>query len=99
MSDRRYKDYKMYISARNFGAHLDIGWFFTIAPTFLKRTLSKYTTGNPQALSQQVDFFDQQDLKAFVTVTHHCLKRAIDVLLEELKQDPTPPGLNASSKG
>src|SRR5437763_9073725 len=27
VSHRRYKDYKMYISARNFGAHLDIGWF------------------------------------------------------------------------
>jgi hypothetical protein len=94
-----HQDYKMYIFARNFGTHLDIGWFGTIEPRFLKRTFSKYAMGNPQALSQQVDMFDQQDLRACFTIAHHCLKRAIDIVIDELKQDPSPMGLNASSKG
>jgi hypothetical protein len=99
VAHRMYRDYKMYITARNFGAHLDVSWFLAVQPGFLKRTLSKYSTGNPQALSQQIDMFDQQDIRAFVTIAHHLLKRAIDILLEELKQDPMPLGLSASSKG
>ena len=88
VSHIRLSDYKMYIFARNYGTHLDIGWFATIEPRFLKRTISKYAMGNPQALSQQVDMFDQQDLRACFTIAHHCLERAIDILLEELKQEP-----------
>jgi hypothetical protein len=88
VSHIRLTDYKMYIFARNFGTHLDIGWFGTIEPRFLKRTLSKYAMGNPQALSGQVDMFDQQDLRACFTIAHHCLERTIDILLEELKQEP-----------
>ena len=91
------KDYHMYIGARDFGAHLDVSWYVTIEPGFLKRSVSKYTMGNPQALSMQVDFFSQQDLSAFVGVAHHCVTDAVKMLMEELKQDPT--GLNTKSKG
>ena len=92
------RDYRIYIGARDYGTHLDVGWYLTIQPGFLKRNISKYTTGNPQALSWQIDFFSQQDLHAFVTVAHHCVKRATEVLFEELKLDPS--GLsNARSKG
>lgn len=89
VSHNTLKDYHMYISARDFGANLDVSWFVTIEPRFFKRTLSKYATGNPQALSQQIDMFDQMDLGAFITTVHHCVKRAIEILLEELKLDPT----------
>ena len=91
------RDYHMYIGARDFGVHLDVSWYLTIEPGFLKRSVSKYTMGNPQALSMQVDFFSQQDLSAFVGVAHHCVTDAVRMLMEELKQDPT--GLNTKSKG
>jgi hypothetical protein len=94
-----HQDYKMYISARNIGTHLDVSWFATIEPRLLKRTLSKYMMGDPQALSQQVDMFDQQDLRACFTVAHHCLQQAIDVLLEELKQQPLGVRGAPQSKG
>lgn len=94
-----YQDYKMYISARNIGTHLDVSWFATIEPRLLKRTFSKYTMGDPQALSQQVDAFAQQDLRACFTVAHHCLQRAIDTLLEELKQQPLGVRGSPQSKG
>jgi len=91
------RDYHMYIGARDFGAHLDVSWYVTIEPRFLKRTLSKYTMGNPHALSQTIDFFSQQDLSAYTTVAHHCVLDAVHQLMKELEQDPT--GLNTRSKG
>jgi hypothetical protein len=60
--------------------------------------VSKYATGNPHVLSQNIDIFKQQDLQAFITVAHQSLKRVLDMLLEELKLDPS--GLRSSkSKG
>jgi hypothetical protein len=82
------RDYRMFINIRSFGAHLDASWYVTIEPRFLKRTLSKYTQGNPNAFSQNIDIFSQQDLGAYIGVTRNCVERALDMLLEELKLDP-----------
>jgi hypothetical protein len=92
------RDYHMYIGARDFGTNLDVSWYLTIEPGPLKRAVSKYTMGNPQALSMQIDFFSQQDLSAFVTGAHYCVKETVRLLMEELKQDPTGL-LNTKSKG
>jgi hypothetical protein len=91
-------DYQMFIFVRDFGAHLDVSWFVTIEPGILKGMVSKYATGNPHVLSQNIDLFKQRDLNAFVTVAHQSLKRVLDMLLEELKLDTS--GLRSSkSKG
>ena len=91
------RDYKMYIGARDYGIHLDVAWYLTAEPRFLKRAVSKYTMGNPQALSMQVDFFSQQDLQAFLGIAHHCVTTTVENVLNELGQDPT--SLNTRSKG
>src|SRR5262245_39473731 len=93
----RLRDYRLYISARDFGTNLDVSWYLTIQPGGLKRMVSKYMTGNPQALSMQVDFFSQQDLSACIGFAHHCVTDAVKQLLTQLEQDPT--GLNTKSKG
>lgn len=36
-----------------------------------------------------LDLFDEQDLRAYVTNAHHCLLKAVDKLMLELHQDPT----------
>ena len=36
-----------------------------------------------------MDFFDMQDLKAYVTNTHHCVLESVDKLLLDLSQDPS----------
>ena len=97
VTNTKHKEYKMYISARDFGANLDVSWYFTATPTFLKRTLSKYATGNPQDLTMRVSLFAQQDVSAFKAITHNCVTRTLDGLLEELKLDPS--GLNRESRG
>jgi hypothetical protein len=91
------RDYHLYIGARDFGTNLDVSWYLTIQPGGLKRMMSKYMTGNPQALSMQVDFFSQQDLNACVGFAHYCVTATVKQLLKELEQDPT--GLNTKSKG
>ena len=91
------RDFRMFISARDYGVNLDVSWYLTVSPSVLKRTVSKYALGNPNALSENIDIFSQQDLSAFTTVVHSCIERTVDILLEELKLDPS--GLNTSSKG
>ena len=93
----KYKEYRMFIGARSFGEHLDGGWFLTVNPSFFKRQVSRHATGNPNALSQKLDFFSQQDIKAFTAVAHDCFKRVLYMLHEELQLDPT--ALNADTKG
>src|SRR5215211_3632453 len=48
------REYAMYMYARDFGRDLDVGWYLTLSPGFLKRTISKYSSGNPQALSMAI---------------------------------------------
>lgn len=36
-----------------------------------------------------LDLFDEQDLRAYVTNAHHCLLGAVDELMEKLHQDPS----------
>jgi len=93
----KLREYNLFINARDYGTNLDVSWYLTLRPTGLKRTISKYTTGNPQALSMHMNVFSQQDLSAFVSVVHNCVKDAVQALYEELELDPA--GLNTQSKG
>jgi len=91
------RDYRMFIGVRDYGAHLDASWFVTLMPRGLKRALSKYTTGNPYAFSQQMDMFNQQDLNAWVSVSNEMFQLALKDLAEEVKFDPSI--LNKQSRG
>jgi hypothetical protein len=91
------KDYTMYINIRPYAGHLDVSWYLTLEPGFLKRTVSKYTQGNPQALSMNIDLFSQQDLSAYVGVVHNLVKTLTKTVMEDLKQDTG--GLSTKSKG
>ena len=90
-------DFMIYISARDYGIHLDVSWFLTVQPRGYKQMFSKYRTGNPTAMSMQLDFFRQQDAQAFMTTVHHCVTQQVEQVMRELEQDPT--GLNTQSKG
>ena len=87
----------MFLSARDYGQHLDCAWFLTCQPSLFKKAISRYAAGNANALSMNLDVFAQQDLSAWTSVVHHAFLRAIKELMEELKQDIT--GMNTTSKG
>src|SRR5215211_7914006 len=52
------KAYRMYIGARDFGAHLDVSWFVTFYASPLKNLLGRYAS--PMGLSMEINTFDQQ---------------------------------------
>jgi hypothetical protein len=88
----------MFIGARDIGIHLEASWFVTVNPGFLKRAVSKrLAMGNPLALSQNINVFAQQDLRAFVSIAKGCVEQTVKLLLEQLEQDTS--GLNTKSKG
>jgi hypothetical protein len=76
---------------------LDVSWYLTVQPKGFKRAFSKYSMGNPIAMSMALDFFRQQDASAFVTTVHHCVTEEVKMLLDSLDQDPEL--LNTQSKG
>jgi hypothetical protein len=91
------KEYHLFIGARDVGAHLQVTWFMTVVPGFLKRAYSKRVFGNPQALSTQLSIFDQQDLSVWLGVADGYVKQAMRDVLQNLNVDMS--GLNSSSKG
>jgi hypothetical protein len=92
-----YSQYRMFIGAKEYGTSLDVSWFLTLYINRLRARMLKIATGNPHAFSMQLDIFQQQDVRAFVSIAHHCVKHAVEALCGELEQ--TPVGLNTQSKG
>lgn len=90
-------EYTMYLYARDLGQHLDCGWFLTVEPGKLKKALSKYMAGNPNALSQSLSVFAQQDLSAWKFIVHRSFVKCLKELMEELNQDVS--AMNTQSKG
>jgi hypothetical protein len=96
VNHRTLKEYVMYLSARDYGQHLDCGWFLTVQPSFFQRTASEFANAQKNG-GFGLDVFDQQDLSAWISVTHRAFMRSVKELMEELQLDIT--GMNTQSKG
>lgn len=93
----QFKDYRMYVAARDYGVHLDVCRFLTVEPGFFKKTVSEKLTGEGAALSAPKNILVQQDLNAWVTVVHHAVLDAVEALMKTLGQDPSR--IRRESKG
>jgi hypothetical protein len=80
---QRLPDLRVYVSARDYGVHLQVSRIITIEPGWLKRTFAEKTYGDPLALSIPGDVRGKQDLSAFVAVVQHCVKTAAEPLVEK----------------
>src|SRR2546423_838368 len=69
VTNQGLKDYRMYAGARDYGKHLDFSWFLTVEPGFFKKAFSQAVTHGESSLavSLNLNLFDQQDLRAYVT--------------------------------
>lgn len=92
-----FKDYRMYIAARDYGVHLDCCRFLTVEPGFFKKTIAAHALGSMDALSAPKNILVHQDLRAWVTVVHHAVLDSVEKLLGKLGQDKSK--LNRGSKG
>jgi hypothetical protein len=98
VTHQKLREYALFIGARDYGRDLDVSWFLTVNPGFLKRAISKrLAMGDPNALSMNIDVFAQQDLSAYKQVAHHSLQDTLKTLMEELKQDYST--IDRKSKG
>jgi hypothetical protein len=87
LTHAHYRKISMFLGATAYGASLNVGWFLTFTPSFFSRKFIPAT----------VDIFAQQDLRAFVSIAHHCMKKALEAVCEDLEQSPA--GLNEKSTG
>jgi hypothetical protein len=86
----RLRPYQIFLNARDYGDNLDVSWYLTYRPSLWQALLSliPWVSVIPKALSD-LDLFDQQDLRAYVTNAHHCLLKAVEKLMVDLHQDPS----------
>lgn len=91
------REYRIFLCARDYGQHLDCARFLTCRPSMFKKMVSKYATGNPNALSVNLSVFSQQELTAWGHVVHQAFVKAIQELMGDLDQDITR--MNTQSKG
>jgi hypothetical protein len=78
---------QIFIGSYDYGNNLAISWYLVVTAPDLFTCLS---TGN-------LNLFQQQELKAFVTIIHRCLRQAIAELLLSFGQEPSQ--LEATSTG
>ena len=92
-------EFRIFVGARPYGDHLDVSWYATIKPSFLKRLIVwelKLDMTATLVLCQTL--FEKQDLRAYMTTVHHCVKQAVQEIMQEVGQDPTKIG-DGKSKG
>ena len=91
------REFGIYIFARDVGIHLDCGWFLTVAPGSFKRMFSKRMTGDPNALSQNISVFSQQDLSVWKHIVHRTVVKITKEIMQDVDMDVS--GMNTQTKG
>ncbi len=86
----RLQAYKIYMSARDYGEHLDVSWYLTFKPNVWQSIAALLPfVSVVHATAGELDLFDLQDLTVFKTNAHQCMLKAVDKLMLSLGQDPT----------
>lgn len=86
----RLQPYKIYMSARDYGEHLDIAWYLTFKPNIWQSIAALLPfVSVVRATAGELDLFDLQDLTVFKTNARQCMLKAVDQLMLSLGQDPS----------
>ena len=86
----RLQPYRIYVSIRDYGNALQTSWYLVAKPTVWQAMLQRFGLLN-------LDFFEEEDLRAYVTAVHHCFIASVIELMTMLSQDTS--NLNRTSKG
>jgi hypothetical protein len=87
VTNERFRAYQIFIGSYDYGTNLAIYWQLVVVPPDLFTSLS----------ARDLNLFQQEELHAYVTVIHRCLRQAIAELLLALGQEPSL--LEANSTG
>lgn len=84
------RPYQIFINARDYGRNLDVSWYLTCRPTiaqpFASLIVRSYTADKEIS---DLNVFDQQDVRAYVTNAHKCMQKAVVKVMEGAGQDPS----------
>ena len=83
-SNPRLSAYKVYINVRDYGNNLDVSWYLTYKLGFLQSLLYSMTQSK---FEPSLNLFEEQDLRAYVTLVHHSTLKALEKLMLSLDQD------------
>ena len=88
--NQRFRDYLIAIGARDYGSTLDVSWYLLeSAHGIVVRVLAKIPfiglLLRALGLYGDLDVFDQQDLRAWVTVGHRSVRRSVEDLIARRK--------------
>lgn len=94
----KLKPYRLLVNARDYGNNLDVVWYLTYRLSLIPACLSilPFISFIPAKL-QDLDLFDVQDLKAYNTVCHHAVLKAVEKLMRSSDQDTTK--IDRTTKG
>lgn len=81
---KEFKDYRIYVAARDYGSHLDVCRFVAVQAGVLKSMLAEKIGGDKNSLSGPTNILVAQDLRAWVTVVHHAVLDSVEALLSRL---------------
>ncbi len=88
-SNYKLGPYQIYLNARDYGDNLDVSWYLTFKPSLLQSLIALIPfVSVVQFTINDLNIFDQQDLRAYGTNAHHCILKAVDNLVLNLGQDP-----------
>jgi len=98
----RLKDWRLYLTAYDYGTSLHVAWFLTIERGLLKRLFSTiffWAAGleDPSKIIFRMDIPKQLTLSAYTTTLHRGAQEGARVLMEKLNQDFSK--VNTKSKG
>jgi hypothetical protein len=84
VSHERFDDYTFFVSARDYGTTLDVSWYLAGSTKNPLVKLATQAAGYvPGSALFNLDVFDQQDLRAYVTVGHRAVRKAVETLVEQ----------------
>jgi hypothetical protein len=87
VTNERFREYQIFIASHDYGNNLAIYWQLVVSAPDLFACLS----------AGDLNLFQQQEVQAYVTIIHRCLRQAIAELLLSFGQEPSL--LEANSTG
>ena len=81
-TNKFYPDNPVYIGAMGYGTYLSVSWIYCAVPKYDLDREDYLPAALPKIPSEE-------ELRAFMSATYDCVKKAVKELLEELGQDAT----------
>ncbi len=79
VTNERFDEFMLCVGARDYGKNLDIAWYLTASPKLFGKSVA--------AGDVDLDVFDKQDLRAYVTIAHHAVLDAVEDVMKRQNLD------------